>query len=633
VLVDFAGTSEQVDRGVNCTLNVTKAFVMHALKCSLLPEVPNNDGFLAPIEVTAPDGCILNARWPAAVAARHMITTFVSSCVFGALGRLAVPAVIAESAGRVIVVARGKNRSGEEFVYTYPTRCGMGARPKSDGLSGHMFPGAVGTIPVEIVESNSPIFVRRKEFLCDSGGPGRYRGGCDQIVEFQVQSQGEATLACMSERAEFPARGVHGGRAGAKSRFVVNGELFVDPKKTIAVSERDIITCSGGGGGGFYPPHTRDAERVCSERNLSGCDHRGFENRLGRDKAPARRSRRSFMTSRRVRRIFAAASFIGLAMIFHPARSHGASAPLRKVPMSFPAISGAVGPVWVAKDLGYFEKNGLDVDPVLIQSGPRSVSALLSGEMPVINTGANSAISAVLGGTKEPVVIATFFNTLIFSVIGKPEIGNIAGLKGKVLGVTQAGSLSDFTGRLVLTQAGVAPQREVTLLPTGDYNGMIVSLSKGLIDAGVFSPPSTLRARKLGFREILDVGASGIEFASSSIATTRSLVRESPDIPRRVVKSLVEAIHRIKTDKPGAIRVLSRWTKTQDKEVLDELYQTYSGPYLLRAPAPSEKGVRAVLDSLADRAPAAKTANPKDFFDDSFVRELVDSGFVKSLYQ
>ena len=263
--LDFAGTSPQVDKGVNCTLNVTKAFVVHALKCSLLPDVPNNDGFFVPIEVTAPEGSILNARWPAAVAARHMITTFVSSCVFGALGRLGVESVIAESAGRVIVVSRGTNSSGEEFVYTYPTRCGMGARPNSDGLSGHMFPGAVGTIPVEIVENNSPIFVLRKEFICDSGGPGRYRGGCDQVVEFKVQCQGEASLACMSERAQFPARGVQGGIPGGRSQFVVNEELVIDPKKTINVTDRDIITCSGGGGGGFYPPHTRDPNRVLAD--------------------------------------------------------------------------------------------------------------------------------------------------------------------------------------------------------------------------------------------------------------------------------------------------------------------------------------------------------------------------------
>jgi N-methylhydantoinase B len=265
IRLDFAGTSPQVEKGVNCTLNVTQAFVMHALKCSLLPDVPNNDGFFGPIEVTAPEGCILNARWPAAVAARHMITTFVSSCVFGALGRLNLESVIAESAGRVIVVSRGSTPSGDPFVYTYPTRCGMGARPNSDGLSGHMFPGAVGTIPVEIVENNSPIFVLRKEFLCDSGGAGRYRGGCDQVVEFKVRCRGEASLACMSERAEFPARGAQGGLPGARSRFVVNGELFVDPKKTIAVSDRDVITCSGGGGGGFYLPQTRDPYRVLAD--------------------------------------------------------------------------------------------------------------------------------------------------------------------------------------------------------------------------------------------------------------------------------------------------------------------------------------------------------------------------------
>src|SRR5262245_26542971 len=326
------------------------------------------------------------------------------------------------------------------------------------------------------------------------------------------------------------------------------------------------------------------------------------------------------------------ALLVVLLIVFSIERAIGAT-PSRKVRMSFAAISGAVAPIWIAKDLGFFEKNGLDVDLVLIQSGPRSVSALLSGEMPIINTGANSAIAANLGGTKEPVVIATFYNTLIFSVIGKSDITNIAGLKGKVLGVTQSGSLSDFTARLVLAQSGLVPPRAVTLLPTGDYNEMVVSLSKGLIDAGVISPPSTLKAKKLGFREILDVGATGIEYAGTSIATTRTLVRESPEIPRRVVRALVEAINLFKADKAASVRVLAHWTKTQDPEVLDDLYRTYSGKYLLRAPAPSEKGVRAVLDSLSERLPGAKTANPRDFFEDSFVRELVESGFLKSVYQ
>ena len=342
--------------------------------------------------------------------------------------------------------------------------------------------------------------------------------------------------------------------------------------------------------------------------------------------------RRILVTFRADIKVYSVALLLVISTAFPIDRASAATA-ARKVRMSFAAISGAVAPIWIAKDLGFFEKNGLEVDPVLIQSGPRSVSALLSGEMPIINTGANSSIAANLGGTKEPVVVATFYNTLVFSVIGKPDITNVAGLKGKVLGVTQLGSLSDFTARLVLAQAGLAPQRDVTLLPTGDYNGMVVSLSKGLIDAGVISPPSTLKARKLGFREILDVGATGIEYAGTSIATTRALTRESPEIPRRVVKALVEAIHLFKTDKAASIRVLAHWTKTQDREVLDELYQTYSGKYLLRAPAPSEKGVRAVLDSLADRMPAAKTANPRDFFNDGFVRELVESGLLKSLYQ
>ena len=159
------------------------------------------------------------------------------------------------------------------------------------------------------------------------------------------------------------------------------------------------------------------------------------------------------MTSRVNREIYIHASFALLAVIsiaFPIERANAATAG-HKVRMSFAAISGAVAPIWIAKDLGFFEKNGLDVDPgVDSKRSSGRFRALLSGEMPIINTGANSAIAANLGGTKEPVVIATFYNTLVFSLVGKPDITNITGLKGKVLGVTQLGSLSDFTARLVL---------------------------------------------------------------------------------------------------------------------------------------------------------------------------------------
>lgn len=303
-----------------------------------------------------------------------------------------------------------------------------------------------------------------------------------------------------------------------------------------------------------------------------------------------------------------------------------------KIRMSYAALSGAVAPLWVAKDMGFFEKQGLDVDLVLIQSGPRSVSTLLSGDMGIINTGANSAIAANLGGAKDVVLIASFYNTLVFSIIGKPEIASVNALKGKTLGITQVGSLSDFTARLALSRVGLNPNRDVTLLPTGDYSGMLVSLRKSTIDAGVMSAPTTLQARKLNFREILDVGSTGIEYAGTSLATTRVFIREMPSTVRAVVAAIIEAIHFLKTDKNGSIRVLARWTKSRDREVLEELYNTYATKHLPRVPNPTLGGVKAVLESLSDRIPKAGTADPKEFIDDRFVRELVDSGFLKNLY-
>lgn len=303
-----------------------------------------------------------------------------------------------------------------------------------------------------------------------------------------------------------------------------------------------------------------------------------------------------------------------------------------KIRMSYAALSGAVAPLWVAKDMGFFEKQGLDVDLVLIQSGPRSVSTLLSGDMGIINTGANSAIAANLGGAKDVVLIASFYNTLVFSIIGRPEIASVNALKGKTLGITQTGSLSDFTARLVLSRAGLNPNRDVSLLPTVDYSGMLVSLMKSTIDAGVMSAPTTLQARKLNFREILDVAGTGIEYSGTSLATTRAFIKEKPSTVHAVVAAIIEAIHFLKTDKSGSIRVLARWTKSRDGEVLEELYNTYATKHLPRVPNPTLGGVKAVLESLSDRIPKAGTADPKEFIDDRFVRELVDSGFVKNLY-
>lgn len=263
--VDFSGTSPQAPRGINSVLNVTTAYTVHAIKCALAPEIPNTEGTFRPIRVLAPEGCLLNARRPAAVMARHVLVLFISAAVFGALAQAVPEKVIAESGHRMIHALSGVAPSGEPFIYWFLVSCGVGATAGHDGLSGTNFPAAVGTVPVEMIETVSPVFIEKKELLRDSGGPGTYRGGCDQEVVFRIHSREAATLSAMYDRLLFPARGYAGGGEGRLGRFRIRGaagERAPGGKERCSIAPGETVAVCGGGGGGYGPAEQRDPERV-----------------------------------------------------------------------------------------------------------------------------------------------------------------------------------------------------------------------------------------------------------------------------------------------------------------------------------------------------------------------------------
>jgi NitT/TauT family transport system substrate-binding protein len=301
--------------------------------------------------------------------------------------------------------------------------------------------------------------------------------------------------------------------------------------------------------------------------------------------------------------------------------------------ISYPSISGAQAVLWVAKETGVFKKNGLDVDLVYIAGGPRSMAALLSGQLQIIGTGGNSLVAANLSGAKDAVLIATTYNTLVFSLMTSANLKEPKDLKGKTLGVTGFGSLSDFTLRTLLKKSGLDPARDVVIRPMGGYPEILASMQSGTLDGGVISPPMNLKAQELGFRELIDAGSIGFEYASTCYGTTRPFIRERRETVAQFTRSITEAIHRFKTDKAGSLKIIQQYTKTRDPAVLEETYRVYAQKYLPRAPYPTLDGVKAILDSLADSVPAAKTASPEAFVDMSFVQELEKSGAIARLYQ
>jgi len=262
--VDYAGSSDQVEKGMNVVLNYTAAYTSYALKCAIWPEVPHNDGSFRPLTTTAPEGSILTPRWPAAVAARHIVGHFLPHAVLGALAEVIPDRVVAEGAGNIwLTTVRGASRN--RFVTVFFAAGGMGARPNKDGLSCHSFPSGIATTPVEVIETTSPLVVRRKELRPDSGGPGKFRGGLGQTIEVEVRTGEPYVVSSLSDRMRFAAQGYLGGKPGGLGGFKTSRGSRPNIKLSQRFPPGTRFTLDLPGGGGFHDPRDRDRRAVARD--------------------------------------------------------------------------------------------------------------------------------------------------------------------------------------------------------------------------------------------------------------------------------------------------------------------------------------------------------------------------------
>lgn len=264
--IDFSGTSPQLDRGVNSVYNYTYALTCYTVKCVLDPETPKNEGSYRPIAVHVPEGTALNPRFPAAVNARSMSGHFVASAVLGALSQVVPDRVIADSGScpGLRLHFSGVGRDGQPFGQMLFPNGGMGAAAHRDGLDCTGFPTNAGGASIEVTEAVAPLVVWEREYLPDSGGPGRQRGGLGQRVVIEYVSDRPGVLRSQFDRTRFPAHGLFGGHPGARSRITLNG--VEQPGKTLQpLSRGDIVVAHYAGGGGFGPPEERAAELVAKD--------------------------------------------------------------------------------------------------------------------------------------------------------------------------------------------------------------------------------------------------------------------------------------------------------------------------------------------------------------------------------
>ena len=266
IFVDYAGTSPQADRAINCTMTYTFAMTAYALKCALLPNLPNNEGIFRCIEVSAPEGSLVHPRFPASVGGRMATGHYLPFAVFGALAPVLPDSIMAASGSPLwSVIQTGVRPTGKTYANVFFFNGGMGATAVNDGQNTYAWPSNVSNVPVELIERNSPMIVHRKELREGSGGQGRFRGGLGQAIEFEILSDTPVGMIFMAERCRFPAPGMQGGSPGALGSVCIDGAP-VDYRKNVVLRQGQRVLLETPGGGGLGPPSARDAAAAQHDR-------------------------------------------------------------------------------------------------------------------------------------------------------------------------------------------------------------------------------------------------------------------------------------------------------------------------------------------------------------------------------
>ena len=275
ISVNFTGTSDKSKFGINVPLSYTKAYTCFGLSCLLSAEIPNNAGSLFPFHIDAPLGSILNAPYPAAVCARHIIGQMLPDVVFGCLEKAIPTKVPAEGASCLWnITFRGKTDRGANnnslFAVTAVVNGGTGARPSKDGLSATAYPSGVRGTPVEINEAVAPLLFLKKEYNPGSGGKGKYNGGMGQVIEIKSAINEDMDLLASFDRIKFPARGRFNGENGQAGHVSIKNKGKLNGKGTQVIKAGDIIEIFTPGGAGFgdYADRNKDLIKGDKENEL-----------------------------------------------------------------------------------------------------------------------------------------------------------------------------------------------------------------------------------------------------------------------------------------------------------------------------------------------------------------------------
>ena len=313
-----------------------------------------------------------------------------------------------------------------------------------------------------------------------------------------------------------------------------------------------------------------------------------------------------------------------LVLVFSLCLVSSSYAQLTKLSAAYSAESSWSLATWVAYDGGLFKKYGLDVDLVLIRSAATITAALLAGEAPMIQLGGNGTIQAALQGA-DCVNVLTLVPLIPQSLVVTPNIRTPEDLKGKRIGVSRFGALSDLVVRRYLRKLGLDPVKDVTIVQIGGIPELLAAMKAGAISGGSMSPPVLTAAKKGGFKEFADFESLDYKYPAVAIATTKNFIQRQRAATLSFLRGEIEGIHAIKTQKNFAVNVLKKYMRISDPEILEEVYQ-YALRFIQPRPFPTLEETKAVLEEL--KRPQAK---PENFVDLSLMQELEKEKFFDKL--
>jgi NitT/TauT family transport system substrate-binding protein len=335
---------------------------------------------------------------------------------------------------------------------------------------------------------------------------------------------------------------------------------------------------------------------------------------------------------RSMKATLASCALLGLATVWTSGAAHAADRPLQKINVAYSSISGNVSPLWVTQDKGFFRKYGLDVQAILIESGTTTAQALVAGDITFASVAGPAAIQSNLRGA-DVVMIAGIINTLTFQLYTEKGIARPDQFKGKSLGVTRFGSATDFAMRYAIEKYGLDANKDVSILQLGNQPAQLAALEAGRVQGVMLSAPTSLRAKKLGFPMLADLQMLGLEYQHTSIATSRALIKSKPDMVRDFMRAYIEGIQYAKTHRKETLDILAKYLRTDDKEVLDDTYESIIMTLIPEKPYPTLKGIQIILREFGQKDAAARVARPEQFVDLSIVKDLDSSGFIDRVYK